>query len=66
VRELEVLGLLVLGRTDREIASALFVSVRTAQGHVAQILSKLGVGSRTAAVGAAIATGMVAIPGADG
>ena len=59
-RELDVLRLLVAGRTDREIAEALFIGLRTAQGHVANILAKLGVGSRTAAATAAIAAGIVA------
>jgi predicted ATPase/DNA-binding CsgD family transcriptional regulator len=60
-RELEVLSLLMLGKTDREIAESLFLSVRTAHGHVANILTKLDVHTRTAAVTAAIATG-VSIP----
>ena len=63
-RELEVLRLLVAGRTDREIAAALFIGRRTAEGHVANILAKLGVGSRTAAAAAALAAGIVA-PAAD-
>ena len=58
-RELEVLRLLVAGRTDREIAEALFISRRTAQGHVARIFAKLGVNSRTAAATTAIAAGIV-------
>lgn len=62
-RELDVLRLLVLGRTDREIATALFVSPRTAQGHVAKIFSKLGVSTRTAAATTAIAAGIVASHG---
>ncbi len=61
-RELEVLGLLVLGRTDREIATALFVSPRTAHGHVANIFAKLGVSTRTAAATTAIAAGVVVPP----
>jgi non-specific serine/threonine protein kinase len=61
-RELEVLRLLVAGNTDRQIAGALFISPRTAQGHVASIFGKLGVGSRTAAATAAIAAGLV-VPG---
>jgi DNA-binding CsgD family transcriptional regulator len=48
-RETEVLRLLAVGLPDREIADALFVSVRTVEGHVARILAKLGVRSRTAA-----------------
>jgi DNA-binding NarL/FixJ family response regulator len=61
-RELEVLGLVVAGQTDREIAEALFIGHRTAQTHVANILAKLGVSSRTAAATAAIAAGIVAAP----
>jgi non-specific serine/threonine protein kinase len=61
-RELQVLALLVAGRTDREIAETLFIGRRTAQGHVANILSKLGVTSRTAAATAAIAAGIIAAP----
>jgi predicted ATPase/DNA-binding CsgD family transcriptional regulator len=61
-REFEVLRLLVLGRTDREIAAALFVSPRTAHGHVAKIFAKLGVNTRTAAATAAIAAGIVTAP----
>jgi DNA-binding CsgD family transcriptional regulator len=48
-RETDVLRLLAVGLPDREIADALFVSVRTVEGHVARILAKLGVRSRTAA-----------------
>jgi non-specific serine/threonine protein kinase len=58
-RELEVLRLLVAGRSDREIAEALFVARRTVQTHVAAIFGKLGVRSRTAAATAAIAAGVV-------
>ena len=58
-RETEVLQLLVDGRTDREIAETLFISPRTAQGHVANIFNKLGVNSRTAAVAAALQNGLL-------
>ncbi|HEV2527134.1 MAG TPA: tetratricopeptide repeat protein [Thermomicrobiales bacterium] len=57
-RELDVVRLLVEGRTDREIAEALFISVRTAEGHVARILAKLGVTTRSAAAVAAVAAGL--------
>ena len=53
-RELQVLACLVRGSTDREIADELSISHRTVQVHVSRILSKLGVGSRTAAVALAI------------
>jgi predicted ATPase/DNA-binding CsgD family transcriptional regulator len=48
-RELEVLRLLVAGKTDREIADALFISRRTASKHVGSILAKLDVTSRAEA-----------------
>ncbi|CAN5515947.1 hypothetical protein BH09CHL1_BH09CHL1_31850 [soil metagenome] len=60
-RELEVLRLLAAGHPDRAIADELFLSVRTVEAHVSRTLSKLGVKSRTAAVGAAIAAGLVTI-----
>jgi DNA-binding NarL/FixJ family response regulator len=48
-RELEVLKSLAAGRTNREIAAALFISDKTVSVHVSNILAKLGAGSRTAA-----------------
>jgi DNA-binding CsgD family transcriptional regulator len=48
-RELEVLRLVAEGRSDREIAEMLFISHNTAMKHVANILMKLDVESRTAA-----------------
>jgi DNA-binding NarL/FixJ family response regulator len=51
-REREVLRLLFEGLTDREIAFALTLSSRTVESHVANILHKLGVRNRAAAVAA--------------
>lgn len=58
-REVEVLNLIVAGNSDRAIADVLFLSVRTVEAHVARILRKFEVHSRSAAVSAAIATGIV-------
>ena len=48
-RELSVLELLVQDLTNAEIADELYISVRTVESHVANILSKLGVPSRAKA-----------------
>jgi len=48
-RELEVLRLVAKGLSNKEIAQALSVSVRTASFHVGNILEKLGVASRVKA-----------------
>lgn len=48
-RELEVLGQVATGKTNSEIAAELHVAVKTVERHVANILTKLGVSSRTAA-----------------
>jgi DNA-binding NarL/FixJ family response regulator len=53
-RELDVLTLLAEGRSDREIGQALSISPRTASGHVANLLGKLNVTSRTAAAAYAV------------
>src|SRR5829696_2852569 len=58
-REQQVLRLLVEGYSNREIAQTLFISQKTARNHVTNILTKLGVDSRTAAATFAIRHGMV-------
>jgi ATP/maltotriose-dependent transcriptional regulator MalT len=45
-REYDVLRLIAAGHSNREIASELFISVKTASVHVSNILGKLGVASR--------------------
>jgi predicted ATPase/DNA-binding CsgD family transcriptional regulator/tetratricopeptide (TPR) repeat protein len=58
-RELDVLRLMAEGRTDREIADALFISYRTTTTHVGNILNKLGADSRTAAATDAVRLGLI-------
>jgi DNA-binding NarL/FixJ family response regulator len=48
-REQEVIELVADGKTNRQIAGELFLSVRTVDRHVARIFEKLGVSSRAAA-----------------
>ena len=45
-RELEVAGLVAQGLTNREIASRLYLSERTAENHVQHILTKLDLPNR--------------------
>jgi DNA-binding CsgD family transcriptional regulator/tetratricopeptide (TPR) repeat protein len=57
-RELEVLGLLAAGQTNRQIGESLFITEKTAGHHVSSILSKLGVNGRVAAAGIALRMGL--------
>ena len=57
-RELEVLRLVAAGRSNGQIAEALFISRKTASVHVSNILAKLGVHTRTEAAAAAHRLGL--------
>jgi DNA-binding CsgD family transcriptional regulator len=57
---LKVVRLLVAGLTARQDVEALFLSPKTAQGHVARNFTKLNVNTRTAAAAAALQAGLVA------
>jgi DNA-binding CsgD family transcriptional regulator len=61
-RELEVLALVAEGATNRQIADALFISVKTASVHVSNILGKLGVANRGEAAAAARRLGLDLAP----
>jgi DNA-binding NarL/FixJ family response regulator len=56
-RELEVLGFVAKGYTNKAIGVQLGISDRTVQGHLAHIFSKLQSGSRTEAVMRAVSMG---------
>ena len=49
-REREILDLLVQGLSNKRIATQLYLSVRTVEGHLANIYTRLGVHSRTEAM----------------
>jgi DNA-binding NarL/FixJ family response regulator len=57
-REAEVLALVAAGRSNRQIAQALFISPKTASVHVSNILAKLGVSSRLEAAAVAHRLGL--------
>jgi DNA-binding NarL/FixJ family response regulator len=58
-RETDVLKLIVSGNSNKEIASALFISEATVKTHVNNLLSKLGVSDRTQATTTALQRGIV-------
>lgn len=58
-REMEVLGLVAKGLSNKEIAEELCLSIRTVQGHLANIFNKLHVNSRTEAAVYALKEGWV-------
>ncbi len=58
-REAEVLAAVARGETNREIAYHLGITERTVKAHVSNILNKLGVDSRAAAIAAAARRGML-------
>ncbi|MGC0333919.1 DNA-binding CsgD family transcriptional regulator [Streptomyces sp. SAI-170] len=59
-REQDVLRLLALGRSNRQIGEELFITGKTASVHVSNILAKLGAASRTEAVAIAYREGLIA------
>ena len=63
-REREVLRLIAAGRSNREIASVLYIAPKTASVHVSNILGKLGAASRTEAAAIAHREGLVSQPSA--
>jgi DNA-binding NarL/FixJ family response regulator len=60
-RELEVLGLIARGSTNREAAAQLFISEATVKTHLLHVYAKLGVNDRAAAVATAFERGYLTI-----
>ena len=58
-KELEVLARLAEGRSNREIAEALFITPATVKSHLAHIYVKLGVAGRQEAMARAVALGLL-------
>ncbi len=58
-REVEVLVLIASGKTNRAIASELFISEKTVASHVSHIFTKIDVTSRSAATAFAYNNGLV-------
>ena len=57
-RELHVLSLLKEGMQNKEIASRLYISVKTVDHHISSILLKLDINSRSKAVAQAVRLGI--------
>ncbi len=64
-REIEVLRHLALGRSNKEIADALFISDETVKTHVGNVLSKLQVENRAQAIVQALKRGLVSLEELD-
>jgi DNA-binding NarL/FixJ family response regulator len=61
-RETDVLSLLANGKANKEIALSLHISETTVKTHVSNILTKLGVPSRTQAALYAVRIGLASLP----
>lgn len=64
-RERDVLRLLALGRSNKDIAAALVIGEETVKSHVARLLGKLGVQNRAQAIVQALKRGLVALDELD-
>lgn len=61
-REKQVLGMIVGGRSNKEIAGGLGISENTVKVHTTKVFEKLGVADRMEAITAAISRGIVHLP----
>ena len=60
-RELEVLGLLAQGKSNKQIAAELVITERTTKFHVSSIFSKFDAANRTEAVKIGVQRGLVTL-----
>jgi DNA-binding NarL/FixJ family response regulator len=60
-RELEILGLLAKGLSNRAISRELFISEATVKTHLVHVFDKLGVDNRTAAITTALQRGIIRV-----
>jgi DNA-binding CsgD family transcriptional regulator len=60
-REIEVLRLAAIGRTEQETAHSLSLSRRGVQFHLARAMEKLGAANKTAAVATAVSAGLIGL-----
>ena len=58
-REREILKLIAEGHTSHEIASLLFISLKTVSGHRSRLMDKLGLSNRTELIKYALRKGLV-------
>jgi DNA-binding NarL/FixJ family response regulator len=60
-REIEILGCVVEGNRNREIADRLFISEETVKVHIKHVMEKLGATHRTQAVAIAVRRGIIQV-----
>jgi DNA-binding NarL/FixJ family response regulator len=65
-RESEILGLMKLGKSNRQIAEEVGISLATAKNHVEHIITKLGVSDRTQAVVRGLELGILGLSAEGG
>lgn len=58
-RELEILRLVAKGRSNKEVASAMFISEETVKSHMKALFQKLGVRDRVEAVSVSVKRGII-------
>jgi len=62
-REIEILRLAAKGMSNKDIANAVFLNVRTVKAHLTNIFNKMGVGSRTDAIIKGLKEGYITLDG---